>query len=64
LDNSLKRLETDYIDLYLLHWKEEVPLKETVEALEEARNQGKIKAWGVSNIDVDDLEHDSFIGRG
>ncbi|MDM8101755.1 MULTISPECIES: aldo/keto reductase [Oceanobacillus] len=57
LDNSLKRLETNYIDLYLLHWKEEVPLKETVEALEEARNQGKIKAWGVSNLDVDDLEH-------
>ncbi|MFD1066845.1 aldo/keto reductase [Oceanobacillus locisalsi] len=57
LDNSLKRLETDYIDLYLLHWKENVPLEETVEALEEARNQGKIKAWGVSNLDVDDLEH-------
>jgi len=57
LDRSLKRLETDYIDLYLLHWKEEVPLEETVEALEKARNQGKIKAWGVSNLDVDDLEH-------
>lgn len=56
LDNSLRRLETDYLDLYLLHWKEDVPLEETVEALENARNQGKIKAWGVSNLDVYDLE--------
>ncbi|UUI04281.1 aldo/keto reductase [Oceanobacillus jeddahense] len=56
LDNSLKRLETDYLDLYLLHWKEDIPLEETVEALEKARNEGKIKAWGVSNLDVDDLE--------
>ncbi|WP_040983995.1 aldo/keto reductase [Oceanobacillus jeddahense] len=56
LDNSLKRLGTDYLDLYLLHWKEDIPLEETVEALVKARNEGKIKAWGVSNLDVDDLE--------
>lgn len=55
LDNSLKRLKTDYVDLYLLHWKSSVPLEETIEALEQAKIQGKIKAWGVSNFDVDDM---------
>lgn len=56
LDASLKRLNVDYIDLYLLHWKGGIPLEETVEALEQARGTGKIKAWGVSNLDVDDME--------
>lgn len=55
LDNSLKRLKTDYLDLYLLHWKSSVPLEETIEALEEVKEQGKIKSWGVSNFDVDDM---------
>lgn len=56
LDNSLKRLETDYLDLYLLHWTGNIPIEETIEALEKAKDAGKIKAWGVSNFDVKDLQ--------
>ncbi|MGY3771315.1 aldo/keto reductase [Tetragenococcus solitarius] len=56
LENSLKRLATDYLDLYLLHWTGNVPIEETIEALEEAKKAGKIKAWGVSNFDVKDLK--------
>ncbi len=56
LDNSLKRLNTDYLDLYLLHWKGNIPIEETINALEKAKSEGKIKSWGVSNLDVDDLE--------
>jgi diketogulonate reductase-like aldo/keto reductase len=56
LENSLKRLNTDYLDLYLLHWKGNIPIEETIEALEKAKSQGEIRSWGVSNIDVDDLE--------
>lgn len=55
-ERSLKRLKTDYIDLYLLHWRGSYPLAETVEAFERLREQGKIGRWGVSNFDVDDLE--------
>ena len=51
LDNSLKRLNTDYSDLYLLHWQGGIPIEETIEAMEKAKTQGKIKAWGVSNFD-------------
>lgn len=56
LEASLKRLQTDYLDLYLLHWRGRVPLEETVAAFEELKAEGKIKAWGVSNFDVEDLE--------
>lgn len=57
IDNSLKRLRTDYIDLYLLHWKSEYPLEETISAFEEAKKLGKIKEWGVSNFDTSDMKH-------
>ena len=53
---SLKRLGTDRIDLYLLHWRGRFPLAETVAAFEELKAAGKIGAWGVSNFDVDDME--------
>jgi diketogulonate reductase-like aldo/keto reductase len=51
-DNSLKRLRVDAIDLYLLHWPGNVPLAETVEAFEALRRAGKIRHWGVSNLDA------------
>jgi diketogulonate reductase-like aldo/keto reductase len=54
-ERSLRRLGTDYLDLYLLHWREDVPLAETVGAVEALRAAGKIRAWGVSNFDEQDL---------
>ena len=51
-DNSLKRLRIETIDLYLLHWQGDVPLGETVEAFEALRRAGKIRHWGVSNLDT------------
>ena len=57
-ERSLKRLRTDTIDLYLLHWREKTPpLEETVETFEKLRSAGKIKRWGVSNFDVDDMKN-------
>ncbi|MFJ6701035.1 aldo/keto reductase [Streptomyces sp. NPDC091272] len=53
---SMRRLGTDRIDLYLLHWRGGVPLAETVEALEGLVRDGSIGGWGVSNLDVDDLD--------
>jgi len=55
-ERSLKRLATDRIDLYLLHWRGRVPLAETVEAFEALKADGKIRHWGVSNFDLDDME--------
>lgn len=55
-ENSLKRLRTDRIDLYLLHWLGSVPLAETVEAFEALKKAGKIRHWGVSNFDAEDME--------
>lgn len=54
-ENSLKRLGTDYLDLYLLHWRGAVPLEETIEGMEMLREEGKIKRWGVSNFDTEDM---------
>ena len=56
LDRSLKRLRVETLDLYLLHWRGSVPLEDTVEAMERMRAAGKIRRWGVSNLDVEDLE--------
>ena len=53
---SLKRLKTDRIDLYLLHWRGGVPLAETVEAMQALQQAGKVRHWGVSNLDLDDMQ--------
>ena len=55
-ERSLKRLKTDRIDLYLLHWRGGTPLEETLEAFAELFRDGLIRHWGVSNFDVPDLE--------
>jgi len=53
---SLKRLKTDRLDCYLLHWRGNFPLTETVDAFEQLVRSGKIRSWGVSNFDADDLD--------
>ena len=64
-ERSLKRLRIDAIDLYLLHWRERYTcLMETVGAFEKLRTTGKIKRWGVSNFDVDDMEELLSIDNG
>lgn len=55
-DASLRRLGTDHIDLYLLHWRGNFGLDETVELMETLQQQGKIGRWGVSNLDYDDMQ--------
>ncbi|UWU95022.1 aldo/keto reductase [Bradyrhizobium sp. CB1015] len=55
-DRSLKRLKTERLDCYLLHWRGSYPLEDTVAAFEELVQSGKIKSWGVSNFDADDLD--------
>jgi diketogulonate reductase-like aldo/keto reductase len=55
-ERSLKRLATDRLDCYLLHWRGRVPLAETIGAFEELVQAGKILSWGVSNFDVEDLD--------
>jgi diketogulonate reductase-like aldo/keto reductase len=55
-ERSLTRLKTDRLDCYLLHWRGSYPLAETVAAFEQLVGAGKIRSWGVSNFDVDDLD--------
>ena len=55
-ERSLARLQTDWIDLYLLHWRGDVPLAETVAGFEQLRASAKIRHWGVSNLDRGDME--------
>jgi diketogulonate reductase-like aldo/keto reductase len=64
-ERSLKRLKTDRLDCYLLHWRGSYPLAETVAAFEELLSAGKIRSWGVSNFDTDDLnEMLAVAGKG
>jgi diketogulonate reductase-like aldo/keto reductase len=64
-ERSLKRLQTDRLDCYLLHWRGSYPLDETVAAFAELVAAGKIRSWGVSNFDTDDLhELLAVAGRG
>ena len=60
-EKSLKRLGTDRLDCYLLHWRGNHPLEETIAAFEALTADGKILSWGVSNFDVDDLEETAAI---
>jgi diketogulonate reductase-like aldo/keto reductase len=53
---SLQRLRTDHLDLYLLHWRGAVPLAETVAGFRSLQDEGRIRAWGVSNFDSADIE--------
>ena len=63
-EKSLARLGIESLDLYLLHWRGDIPLVETVEAFERLRRDGKIARWGVSNFDVDDLDELAALDRG
>lgn len=63
-ERSLKRLNTDYLDLYLLHWRGSIPLSETLEAFQTLQQAGKIRSYGVSNFDVEDMEEASQLKGG
>jgi diketogulonate reductase-like aldo/keto reductase len=63
-ERSLKRLQTDYLDLYLLHWRGSVPLQDTLEAFMALRERGSIRHFGVSNFDVADLEETAALPGG
>ncbi len=64
LDASLKRLNTEYLDLYLYHWRGSISLSETVYCLDQMKRQGKIRDWGVSNFDLSDMQELWEISEG
>ena len=55
-ERSLKRLRTDRLDLYLLHWPGSIPIADTVDAFERLKRDGKVRRWGVSNFDAGDMD--------
>jgi len=63
-ERSLRRLQTDYLDLYLLHWRGSVPLVETLEAFQSLQQSGKIRDYGVSNFDLADMKEASGLTAG
>ncbi len=63
-ERSLRRLKTDYIELYLLHWRGDVALSETLDAFRQLKEEEKILDYGVSNFDVDDMEESSALQGG
>lgn len=63
-ETSLRRLGTDRLDLYLLHWRAGVPLAETVEAFETLKARGLIRHWGVSNFDAEDMDELASVASG
>lgn len=63
-EESLRRLGCESLDMYLLHWKSRYPLSETVESMCRLQRDGKIRLWGVSNLDVDDMERIDDIPNG
>jgi diketogulonate reductase-like aldo/keto reductase len=60
---SLRRLKTDRLDMYLLHWRGVVPLEDTLEAFTALERDGKIRHWGVSNFDVDDMDEATALAK-
>lgn len=62
--NSLRRLDADYLDLYLLHWRGPSPLSEVVECMEDLKDRGMIRDWGVSNFDLGDMEELLSLEKG
>ncbi len=63
-ERSLRRLGTEYLDLYLLHWRGSIRLSATIEGFEDLKRAGKIRHWGVSNFDTDDMEELAALDSG